>query len=296
MNTPGIVNETKWIRTTQLSEGSLTEQSAYQSTLNIEISEFRFRFYCESNSKCIWLEDYSSDVFLTDTEVLESLQLLVFNHPVLSLSGWKAINIMVGSGAFTLIPEVVFRKEYASRYLQLTQGHPALPASKTNVQLLAALNCYNVYEMPQIWWDFFRDRFALRDLTFSHITSVLALNPPADTTTTRSPLVHACIRENHFIASVFEGGRLILCNRFRFQNAEEATFFYLSCLNELDFLSEGVRLVLSGEITPFSKLYSELSKFTRDISFAKKPEHLTYPSAFDDLPDHRYFALLSVNK
>jgi len=295
LSTTGIANETKWKRTALLSEGTLTEQSALQATLTIEITEFRFRFYCESNGNCIWLEDYASDMHLTDTEVHENLKLLFFNHPVLSLTNWKAIHVMIGFGAFTLIPTEVFRKEYASRYLQLTQGHAPLSSRKVLSQHIASWDCYNVFEMPLIWWDFFRDQFALRDLTFSHVTSVLTGNPPLPLES-REPLIHLCVQERHFVATIFESGRLIFCNRFHYQHPEEATFFYLSCLNELGLLAQAVKLVFSGEITPFSKFYGELSKFTRDISFARKPGHLKYPAAFDDLADHRYFTLLNANK
>lgn len=294
MSTTGTATPTKWKRTTQVSEGIMTEQSAYHSTLIIEITEFRFRFFCENAGKCIWLEDYASDVYLTDAEVLENLKLLFFNHPVLSLTNWQAIHVMVSFGAFTLIPEEVFRKEYAARYLELTQGHPVLPSAKTIAQHIPRWNCYNVFEMPQIWWDFFRDQFTLRDLSFSHISSILVSTPPVSLD--YQPMVHVCVQEQHFIATIFEGNQLILCNRFKYQNPEEATFFYLSCLNELGYLTQGVKLVFSGEITPFSKFYTELSKFAPEISFVKKPEHLNYPSAFEDLADHRYFALLNANK
>lgn len=294
MNTAKIPNETKWVRTALVSKSPLTQQMAYQSVLNLEIGELRLRFYCEYNQQCLWLEDYTSDVFLSDDEVLENLRLLVFDHPVLSLTGWKAINILVNSDCFTLVPEALFRKEYTPRYLQLTLGHAVLPVRKTLFQHLPRFGCYHVFEMPLAWWEFFRDQFALQQLTFSHLSGALltgAAGSPGDL----APRMDIYVQEGYFFATVFEKGKLILCNRYRFQNPEEATFFILSCLNELDYLPEGVRLTLSGETTPFSGLFAELSRFLPHIGFARKPEHLTYPDAFDDLADHRYFALLNAN-
>src|SRR5690606_39382568 len=50
LSTTGTATPTKWKRTTQVSEGIMTEQSAYHSTLIIEITEFRFRFRSEEHT------------------------------------------------------------------------------------------------------------------------------------------------------------------------------------------------------------------------------------------------------
>ncbi len=274
-----------------MSGGNINQQIAYQSTLNLEIGELRFRFFCENGGQCIWLEDFASDVFLSHTEVLENLRLLVFDHPVLSLTGWKKINVLVNSDAFTLVPELLFRKEYASRYLQLTLGHPVLGTNKTLFQALPSLGCHNVFQMPSAWREFFQEQYALQDITFSHITNALIAGCSLSGEG-QDPRFHIHVHEGFLFVVVFEREKLILCNRYRFQNPEEATFFVLSCLNKLDYLPEGVRVTLSGETTPFSGLFAELSHFIPHIRFAGRPAHLQYPEAFYDLADHRYFALL----
>lgn len=270
--------------------GAISQQVAYQSTLNLEIGELRFRFFCETGGRCIWLEDFASDVFLSNTQVLENLRLLVFNHQVLSLTGWKKINVLVNSEAFTLVPELLFRKEYTSRYLQLTLGHPVLGTNKTLSQALPSFGCYNVFEMPSAWREFFQEQYALQDITFSHVTSALMAGC-SNSGEGHGSRVHIHVQEGFLFLVVFEREKLILCNRYHFQNPEEATFFVLSCLNKLDYLPEGIHVTLSGETTPFSGLFAELSRFIPHIRFAKRPVHLQYPEAFYDLADHRYFAL-----
>lgn len=276
--------------------GAITQQVAYQSTLNLEIGELRFRFFCESGGNCIWLEDFASDVFLSDAEVLENLRLLVFDHQVLSLTGWKKINVLVNTDAFTLVPEALFRKEYTSRYLQLSLGHPVLGTNKALFQALPAFGCCNVFQVPSAWREFFQDQYALQDITFSHVTSALmsgySHTGHSHSSEEYGPRINIHVQEGFFFIVVFEREKLVLCNRYRFQNPEEATFFLLSCLNKLDYLPEGVHITLSGETTPFSGLFAELSRFVPHIRFARRPAHLQYPDAFYDLADHRYFALL----
>lgn len=292
MSTPGLQSDTKWVRTAQISTGAITQQIAHQSILNLEIGESRLRFYCEFDNQCIWLEDFSSDTLLSNATVLENLKLLVFDHPVLSMIGWKSINIVVNSEAFTLIPETLFRKEYVGRYLQLTLGHPVLPANKPLFQVLSKQGCVCVFQIPHIWWDFFLDHFALQQLNFAHLSSTLIAGSEEQLEGS-NPEINLYVQEGLFFAVAFEKGKLVLCNRYRFQNPEEATFFVLSCLNELAFLPEGVLVTISGETTPFSGFYAELSRFLPHIRFAKKPRKLSYPYAFEDLADHRYFALLN---
>lgn len=291
MNTPELQNETKWVRTAQISKAAMTQQIARQSLLFLEIGEFRLRFYCELDGQCIWLEDFTSEVFLSPSTVLENLRLLAFDHPVLSLTGWKSVTILVNSEAFTLIPDALFRKEYVSRYLQLTLGHPVLPYNKPLYQQLTKQGCVCIFQLPQSWWDFFQDHFALQQVSYAHLSSTLIAGAEGETNSPE-PQVSIYLQEGHFFIIVFERGELTLCNRYRFQNSEESTFFVLSCLNELALLPEGVSVTLSGETTPFSGFYAELSRFLPHIKFARKPVQLTYPDAFEDLADHRYYALL----
>jgi len=290
--TANIQNGTRWLRTAFVSGSAISQQVAYQSTLNLEIGELRFRFFCETGGRCIWFEDFASDVFLSSAEVLENLRLLVFDHQVLSLTGWKKINVLVNSDAFTLVPEELFRKEYTSRYLQLTLGHPVLGTNKTLSRALPAFGCYSVFQMPSAWREFFQEQYALQDITFSHITDALIAGCAYHGGTNGGSRIHIHVQEGFLFIVVSEREKLILCNRYRFQNPEEATFFVLSCLNKLDYLPEGLHVTLSGETTPFSSLFAELSRFLPHIRFAKRPVHLQYPEAFDDLADHRYFALL----
>ena len=292
MNTTANIKKgTKWVKTASISGSSITQSIAYQSTLNLEIGELRFRFFCETDGRCVWLEDFASDVFLSNAEVLENLRLLFFDHQILSLTGWKKINVLVNSDAFTLIPKALFRKEYTSRYLQLTLGHPVLGTNKPLSQAIPAFGCYCVFQVPSTWRDFFQEQYPLQDIRFSHITNALITGASSADEAT-DPRVHIHVQEGFLFIVVFEREKLILCNRYRYQNPEEATFFILSCLNKLDYLPEGVRITLSGETTPFSSLFAELSRFLPHICFACKPQFLQYPDAFQDLADHRYFALL----
>lgn len=293
LSNTNLKSGTKWVRTALVSRGGLTQALAYHSYLHIEISEFRLRFFVAQAGECVWLEDYASDMFLTPHQVLENLKLLVFDHPVLALTGWKAIHITVSTDGFTLIPDSLFRKEYAARYLQLTQGHPVLATNKALHEHLPALGMYSVFQMPAEWWNFFQDHFALQPLFFSHICTPLLLGALRKTDASKDTQVFLQFQEGFFIALVLEKKKLQFCNRFRFHNPEEATFFVLSFLNELNYLPEGVELCLSGETTPFSGVFGELARFLPHIFFAKKPRQLAYPDEFEDLADHRYFALLN---
>lgn len=296
MSTPELQNETKWVRTAQISKGSITPQIARQSTLHLEMGEFRLRFFCEYQNECIWLEDYTSDVFLSNEAVLENLRLLAFDHPVLSITSWKAITILLNSEVFTLIPEELFRKEYTSRYLQLTMGHPVLPGYKPLFQHLKKMDSVCIFQIPQSWWDFFQDHFALQQINYVHIAGALIEGCRLHMEPVEQPQLFLYFQEGYFFAAAFERAKLILCNRFRFKIPEEATFFVLSSLNGLSILPEGVIVHLSGEITPFSGTYGEMSRFLPYLKFCRKPTSLLYPDAFEDLPDHRYFVLLnSVN-
>ncbi len=245
----------------------------------------------EQTQQCIWLEDYASDTFLSTDQVLDHIRLLLFDHPVLSYHEWKGIKVLINSYAFTLIPERLFRKEYVTEYLRLALGRPLLPTEKVLVHPLPDQKAFNVFSVPVSWWEFFQEYFGLQTVAFFP-TSGAVIKGAGDRPADRRLIAN--VEEAYLTLVLFQKDQLLFCNKFRYANGQEATFFVLSCLNQLNYLPEEVCLVLNGEITPFSEMYTELSRFLPDIRFGSRLESLTFIPEFEDLADHRYFGLLNL--
>jgi len=55
------------------------------------------------------------------------------------------------------------------------------------------------------------------------------------------------------------------------------------------------QVILWGYIGKNSPHYQEFYKYIRNVSFAKRPTHLKFSYMFDEVQDHHFFDLLSMN-
>lgn len=283
--------------TVKVSQDSFDEKSIANCTLCIEIDESRFRFcFIEEDTKCcIWLEDYAFDTFLNDLEYLDRLKMLVAGHPVLPSDQWKEIRVAVNTHDFTLIPTPLFRKEYASDYLQLATGWPVKAGNRVMHQFDPKIDAYNVFSIPNSWSDWLLYLFPFQNIEFYHLSSPLilgALVSHAEYSVPRLLTIH--LEQNYFTMILTEDQRLKFCNRFPYQNPTSLTYLILFTMNQLEVMPEETHVKLYGEITPYSDLYIELRKFISELRFGKNPGGLQYIDYFEDIPEHRYFGLLNT--
>ncbi len=283
--------------TVKVSLDSFDEKRIAHCTLCIEIDESRFRFCFieEETKRCVWLEDYAFDTFLNAREYLAKLKMLVAGHPYLSSDQWKDIRVAVNTHDFTLIPASLFRKEYASEYLQLATGWPAGTESRVLYQLVPKIDAYTIFSIPIPWTDWLLNLFPLQNIEFYHLTCPLIIGALVSHGEYQVPkLLTIHLEQNYFTMILTEEQKLLFCNRFPYQNPAELTYLILFTMDQLAVLPEQTHVKLYGEITPYSELYSELRKFIQELRFGKNPGGLQYIDYFEDIPEHRYFGLLNT--
>lgn len=267
-----------------------------QCTLCLEIDESRFRFCFidETTMSCVWLEDYAFDTFLRGDDFLRNLQMLVAEHPYLTSERWKDIKVSVNTPTFTLIPDSLFRKEYASDYLQLATGRPIRADQKVLYYRLPHVNAFTVFTIPSKWSDWLLNQYTWQSMEFYHLTSPLIIGTiVSHQEYNEAKLVTLHLEEDYFTMIYSENEVLKFCNRFAYQNPLELTYIVLFSMNQLGISPEEVKVKLYGEITPYSELYTELSKFIHELQFGQNPSTLNYIDQFEDIPEHRYFGLLN---
>lgn len=283
--------------TVKVAQETFDSTRINRCTLCIEIDETRFRFCFveEAPPRFVWLEDYAFDTFLNENEYLEKLKTLVAEHPFLPSDQWKDIRVSVNTSAFTMIPAPLFRKEYTADYLRLATGGPARPDSRVLFQHLPPVDAYTLFTMPGPWSDWLLGQYPMQSIEFYHFTSPLIIGALASHAEHESPrLVTIHLEANHFILIFTDKGSLKFCNRFPYQNASEMTYLVLFSLNQLQLLPDEVKVLLYGEVTPYSELYTELARFIPNLYFGHHPRTVQYIDEFEDIPEHRYFGLLNT--
>ena len=270
---------------------------ATRSALCVEVGRDRLRFMVQDERRrgC-YLEEYTFPSLLTDHALTDVLPDIVRDHPVLSAGSWQEIRVGVNSPSFTLVPQPLFRKEYAGSYLALMRGS-TLPAHEfAQAYLHEAEGFLSVFNLEHPLADYFAAVYPLQPLTFIHQTGALIL-ATADLDR-RSLTVHTVwlYFDDEFVTVIYrESHQLRYCNRFGYRNVEDLSYYVLYVLDEQKLAPETANVMLYGEITPFAEAYTALSRFLPNLSFGHTPPGLSLVSEFDDLPDHRYLSLYGLS-
>ncbi|TDB64514.1 DUF3822 family protein [Arundinibacter roseus] len=268
-----------------------------ECTLCFEIDESRFRFCVikETSSQCLWLEDYAFDTFLNEEDFLTTVKNLVSNHRFLATDQWKNIRVAVNTHSFTLIPGTLFRKEYASDYLQFATGRSLFPNERVLYKFMPGIDAFSIFSLPAHWSDWLQNQYPFQQVDFFHLTSPLITGTLTNQAQPgESQVVTLHLEADYFTMILVENQSLKFCNRFPYQSPAELTYLILFCLNQLHVVPETIQMILYGEITPYADLYIELARFIPELHFGKNPEGLNYLADFEDIPEHRYFGLLNT--
>jgi hypothetical protein len=266
-------------------------------TLCIEVDERRIRFCIirDENMECIWLEDYGFEMVLNQDEVFERLKKIFTGHLLWSSNHWKNVRIAINSRAFSLIPKLIFDSDSARDYLKFALGSPVPDDERVLYHELPIVHAYNVFSIPVLWYDWMINHFQNSNITFYHLTSPLIIGSLVSHAEQQEiRIVSAYFEKDYFTLIVSEGQQLILCNRFKFSQAQELVYIILFTLSQLSVHQEEVKLIAYGEITQTSDLYAELSKFFPNLKIGSGPTTLKYSAACADIPGHRYFGLFNT--
>jgi hypothetical protein len=242
-----------------------------------------------------YLEEYTFPSMLTERPLTEVISEVFQSHPVLSAGPWQEIRISVNSPSFTLVPQLLYRKEYAGSYLALMRGS-ALPAHEfAQAYLHESEGFLSVFNLSHPLADYFAGIYPLQPLRFVHQTSALIQATADLDRRSLSPQGVWLYFEDEFVTVVCRRDhQLRFCNRFGYKNAQDLTYYMLYVLDEQQMDPAEVSVALYGEITPFADSFSELSRFFAHLSFGHVPPSLHLNSAFDDAPEHRYLSLYGL--
>lgn len=104
----------------------------------------------------------------------------------------------------------------------------------------------------------------------------------------------ACLEKNALSIAVKEGSKILFHNSFQVHTSEDFVYYCLYIMNVYGLNQETTPVVLIGAIDNPSPEYNRLYKYVRKIEFIERPSILKYGFVFDEIQDHYYFDLFSL--
>ncbi|CCH00837.1 hypothetical protein FAES_2828 [Fibrella aestuarina BUZ 2] len=278
--------------TVSVRPDALTAGQAEKSILCLDLAPQRLRLtLLDPQRRMVWLDEYAQPTLLTEESLLTQLPTLFGDHPLLHYDQFQQIRVAVNASAFTLIPNELYRKEYASNYLTLMRGHQPPPNE------IASAYEHNegftvVFGLDRAITEFVGGQYPLQPITYVHQASTLIrATQPIDKQEPETQNLFLHFEEEFAFVLFREERKLRYCNRFGYKNVQDLVYYVLYVADELGVDPDTLNVLAYGEITPFAEAYIALSRFLPNLHIGSPPSGLNPAPDLADLPEHRYLDL-----
>jgi hypothetical protein len=230
-----------------------------QYTLSCEISDdsFLYKVIEPLDNEVIVYEKYDFITQKESTSTTNYLSSIYETHDFLKSLKWKSVEMVVDNQSFTLITLDLFKKEYATRYLQLAKGSQLTAEEEVHTFTHEDLGIVNVYSFDRELYNWLSDTYPLVEIHFKHKTSQL-IDFGVFASKAQTAFLH--LGNQHFIVVITTNGTLKFCNRFAYKTSEDLVYYVLFVLNELEIELDAIILRLNGNISETSEDFKQLER------------------------------------
>lgn len=245
-------------------------------------------------NKMLLLEDFVFPSLSSQKELLEILEHLFDAHALLKAAFWKSVRISIKNNRFVQVPEVLFVEESKGEYLKF---NVRMDEEKECIQSVInqLSKAATVFTFPKELKEWFSKLYPGTNLLFLHQSAVLIEGVTRVSEFRKdSPLYIYVDRFKLHVLSAKQG-KLIYYNQFVIRQFSEYVKYIMLVMKTLNFNQENSQIVLWGYIGKNSPHYNEFYKYIKNVVFGYRPKHIKFGYMFDEVQDHHFFDLYSMN-
>lgn len=285
----------KFKRNHQIKDDAFSVDAIPTYTLALQTGNDSFRFCItdEAGGKCLWLEDYRFIAPVFAEQLLDQLNLIYDEHEILQAGFWKEIKLAFRNQHFTLVPQPLFMPERAVDYLQLVADIPD-ETQEVFFYQHTHRDMVSVFAVERRLMEWFKMAYPNKPITALHETSAL-MEGILHQANANTRSVAVSVEATHLTIVVTNGKQIEFCNAFYYASVPDFLYYLVLVMDELQIDPEKTKVVLYGEISHDSLIYSNLYRYVRQLSFGSKPASLRFGYKFDEVLDHRYFDVYTMH-
>jgi hypothetical protein len=248
----------------------------------------------DQDERIVLLEDYVFGEMSSHEELISQLRGLFESHQLLTAGFWKKVTLSIKNNKMAQVPESLFIEDAAAEYLKL---NASVDLTKEDV-----LFCQNnltdaitVFAIQKDLHQMVRDIYLNTTLNIIHQSAAL-IEGLLDYTkkVAGTPLYIYVDRFKLHILYVQEG-KLIYYNQFVIKQFSDYVKYIMLVMKGLQIDQASSQVVLWGYIGKNSPHYQEFYKYIRNVSFSGRPTHIKFGYMFDEVQEHHFFDLFSIN-
>ncbi|MAQ31619.1 MAG: hypothetical protein CMD26_02660 [Flavobacteriales bacterium] len=177
--------------------------------------------------------------------------------------------LAIDLGPSTLIPEVLFEEKYIEKYIDLTSNKNQDNTCYYSKQQFT--DCYSISSVNHELMDLLKNYFQkIKIKPFSSIFIDYAIN-----LNKKTKELYVQINAYNFHMTLVNNKQLEFYNKFEFRNTNDFVYYFMNCINNLDFETEKNAINITSELNPDHILIETIKKYIT-IKFINRPTHFLY--------------------
>ena len=266
----------------------------YHLLIQLGVKDFQIGIVDSENNQIVFFEDYVLGDLTNHHDWIDLLKSLFESHHLLQAGFWKRVQVSIKNNKFTQVPASLFIEDAREDYLKFN--------ARFDTQEEEVIHCFNksvdavtVFAVQRKLADWLRALYKNSTITFHHQSSALIEGVVrASAKISDRPLFIYVDRFKLHILSV-KDSKLIYYNQFLIKQFSDYIKYIMLVLKGLSMDQQTSKIVLWGYIGKSSPHYNEFCKYVRNVSFGARPDHLKFGYLFDEVQEHHFFDLYSIN-
>jgi hypothetical protein len=280
----------------KIKDEKFDEEKLQRYTLLAQIGakDFQVAVVDNDDSRLIFFEDYVFNEVNTQADLQTALQALFDGHEYLMAGFWKEVRLSLKTNKFIQVPSSLYIDSAMQEYLQF---NAAIDPETETVKACRndKSDAVTVFCLQQSMMAWLTRVYANSTLKLYHQSSALIEGVLNSSVTASDKPLYVYVDRFKLHVLYVNDGKLIYYNQFQIKQFADYVRYIMLVMKALGMDQESTRVVLWGYIGKNSPHYQEFVKYVRNISFGPRPVHLKYGYIFDEIQEHHFFDLYSMN-
>ncbi|MBX2970180.1 MAG: DUF3822 family protein [Cyclobacteriaceae bacterium] len=265
----------------------------YTLLLNVGPRDVQVGVVDSNENRLLYMEDYVLPSVSSSDDLIYTLEQLFDYHAFIRAGFWKQIKIALKNQKLVQVPQALFEESVAPNYLNLNaQPSQSEETYFVPMEKSEAVTVFAIQKELKTWVEqkYPQKQFVLLHQSAALIEGIMRIAEKR----TDNPLYLYVDRFKLHIISANEG-KLIYYNQFNILSFQDYIRYIMLVMKTLNMDQKTSKVVMWGYIGKNSPHYHEFYKYIQNVTFGARPDNLKFGYMFDEVQDHHFIDLYSVD-
>lgn len=266
----------------------------YHLLINTGIHDLQIAVVNVTNGRLLLLEDYALPRINSNEELLTALENIFDAHSLLKAGFWQQVKVSVKNQKFVQIPADIYDETQNANYLQFNAA--IAPDKEDFAGITGAggdvVTAFAIAKEMKAW---LLRTYPRNNPIFLHQSAALIEGVLEYSRNRNDNPLYLYIDRFKLHIIYCKNGKLIYYNQFAIREFADYIHYIMLTMKLLGLNQKAAKVVMWGYLGKNSPHYREFYKYINNVAFGDRPRHLHFGYTFDEIQDHHFFDLYSIN-